>query len=143
MKTFYSAKSGGFYPEELLDAYVQNGVMPLDLVEIDGETYEHCMSAPGRGQYVAAGDDGRPLCVPLPGPSEGEIIQAARKERDERLSKAAQRIAPLQDAVDIGIATDSEEGQLLEWKRYRVALSRMDIDAGDVEWPDEPESVTA
>jgi len=48
-------------------------------------------------------------------------------------------IAPLQDAVDISIATDAEIARLAEWKRYRVALSRIDINkALDSEWPERP-----
>lgn len=49
-------------------------------------------------------------------------------------------IAPLQDAVDIGIATDAEIARLAEWKRYRVELSRIDTSkAPDIEWPVRPE----
>lgn len=143
MKTFYSAKSGGFYPEELLDAYAANGVLPLDLVEIDAETYQRCMNAPGGGQYVVAGDDGSPKCVPLPAPTADEIAKGNSNERDARLSKAALRIAPLQDAVDTDIATEDETSLLLQWKRYRVALNRLDVNASDFEWPEEPGLVEA
>lgn len=49
-------------------------------------------------------------------------------------------IAPLQDAVDISIATDAEIARLAEWKRYRVELSRIDTSkAPDIEWPVRPE----
>jgi len=53
---------------------------------------------------------------------------------------ANRTIAPLQDAVDISIATDEEIARLSEWKRYRVVLSRIDINkALDIEWPIRPE----
>lgn len=49
-------------------------------------------------------------------------------------------IAPLQDAVDISIATDEETIRLSGWKRYRVALSRIDTSkAPEIEWPIKPE----
>ncbi|WP_337029750.1 tail fiber assembly protein [Pantoea agglomerans] len=49
-------------------------------------------------------------------------------------------IAPLQDAVDISIATDEEITRLAEWKRYRVALSRLDpSNALGIEWPKKPQ----
>lgn len=52
---------------------------------------------------------------------------------------ANRTIAPLQDAVDISIATDEEITRLAEWKRYRVELSRIDINkALDSEWPERP-----
>lgn len=56
------------------------------------------------------------------------------------MDEANRIIAPLQDAVDISIATDEEIIRLSEWKRYRVALSRIDTSkAPDIEWPVRPE----
>lgn len=54
--------------------------------------------------------------------------------------EANRTIAPLQDAVDISIATDEEITRLAEWKRYRVELSRIDTSkAPDITWPVRPE----
>jgi len=56
------------------------------------------------------------------------------------MDEANRTIAPLQDAVDISIATDEEITRLAEWKRYRVALSRIDTStAPDIEWPAKPQ----
>jgi len=143
MKTFYSAKAGGFYQEGLLDAYASRDALPLDLVEIDAVTYQHCMAAPGRGQFVVAGMDGRPVCEFLPSPTSDEIARANSSERDVRLSKAALRIAPLQDAEDTGVATEAELDLLLQWKLYRVALNRLNVNASGLEWPREPGPITA
>lgn len=52
------------------------------------------------------------------------------------LQMASGKIAPLQDAVDLGIATDDEKAQLDEWKKYRVLVNRMDTSAPD--WPEVP-----
>jgi len=55
------------------------------------------------------------------------------------MDEANRTIAPLQDAVDISIATDAEITRLAEWKRYRVELSRIDIDkAMHTGWPEKP-----
>ncbi|WP_192072565.1 tail fiber assembly protein [Pantoea agglomerans] len=55
------------------------------------------------------------------------------------MDEANRTIAPLQDAVDISIATDTEIACLAEWKRYRVALSRIDTnEAPGIEWPVRP-----
>lgn len=55
------------------------------------------------------------------------------------MDEANRTIAPLQDAVDISIATDTEIARLAEWKRYRVALSRIDTnEATGIEWPVRP-----
>ncbi|WP_339521855.1 tail fiber assembly protein [Pseudomonas sp. EL_65y_Pfl2_R96] len=62
-------------------------------------------------------------------------------ERDIRLGDAATRIAPLQDAQDLGEATPVEEAALLAWKRHRVALNRIEQQAGfpaEITWPTSP-----
>ncbi|MEY5509334.1 tail fiber assembly protein, partial [Salmonella enterica subsp. enterica serovar Corvallis] len=47
-----------------------------------------------------------------------------------------EKIAPLQDAVDLGIATDDEKAQLGEWKKYRVLVNR--VDTSNPDWPEQP-----
>jgi hypothetical protein len=70
-----------------------------------------------------------------------ETVAGVLMERDSRLSIAALRIAPLQDAQDLGEATSAEEAALLSWKRYRVALNRVEQQGGYphvIEWPSPP-----
>lgn len=58
-------------------------------------------------------------------------------------SRCDAMILPLQDMLDIGEGTPQIEARLLAWKRYRVALSRVNEQAGypvDVDWPVVPES---
>ncbi|MGL4860049.1 MAG: tail fiber assembly protein [Enterobacteriaceae bacterium] len=65
---------------------------------------------------------------------------AAAQELANRRIIANHTIAPLQDAVDLGIATVAEAEQLQEWKTYRVLLSRIDPEqAADIEWPTRPQ----
>lgn len=55
------------------------------------------------------------------------------------MTAASGAIAPLQDAVDIGLATDEELNLLLELKKYRVLLNRIDPSkAPDIQWPSDP-----
>ncbi|HAX9712040.1 TPA: tail fiber assembly protein [Serratia marcescens] len=69
-------------------------------------------------------------------PSRDEVIAQAEKLKAKKLSDAAIAIAPLQDAVDLGIATEAEIALLKEWKTYRVALNRVALDDGTgIEWP--------
>ncbi len=121
-----------------------------------------------RGTYYST-EDGRAVRVeevgPLPGnvtptprPSEfhewagadwalNEAAQSAalaaqvKQQRDAALHEATTRIAPLQDAVDLGMATEAEAEQLRQWKVYRVQLSRIEQQAGfpaSVDWPAAP-----
>lgn len=64
----------------------------------------------------------------------------ALKEKQSSMKLASEAIAPLQDAIDLGIATDKELIQLNAWKQYRVDLNRVDTStAPDVDWPINPE----
>lgn len=66
-------------------------------------------------------------------------ITQATQQKESLLALAASKIAPLQDAVDIGIATEAETALLLAWKKYRVLLNRINPDdAPDISWPDMP-----
>lgn len=53
---------------------------------------------------------------------------------------ANQKITPLQDASDLGIATEDELERLKVWKTYRVLLNRVEIaNAPDIDWPQRPD----
>ncbi|TDB61665.1 tail fiber assembly protein [Photorhabdus khanii] len=67
-------------------------------------------------------------------------INEAKQQQAARLQQANETLSLLQDSVDLEVATDSEKAALLEWKKYRVLLSRVDTSqAPDVEWPEVPE----
>lgn len=59
-------------------------------------------------------------------PSKEELIAKAEYEKSRLMAIANEAVAPLQDAVDLGIATSDEEALLLVWKKYRVMLNRVD-----------------
>lgn len=60
----------------------------------------------------------------------------AEAKRAVLLAAAAKVIAPLLDAVELGMATESEIAELAEWKRYRVTLMRVDVN--NPVWPEAP-----
>lgn len=68
-------------------------------------------------------------------------IAAAEAQKQYLLSEATEAIAPLQDAVDLDMATPEEKALLKAWKKYRVLLSRVDTTlASDIDWPVKPQS---
>jgi hypothetical protein len=68
-----------------------------------------------------------------------ETQAQARTEKSFRLAAAAEAMAPLQDAVALGIANEAELEKLNAWQTYRVMLNRIDPSQGtDVTWPEEP-----
>lgn len=71
--------------------------------------------------------------------SKEQLIAEAEQQKQSLLAEANSAIAPLQDAVDLGIATDEENAKLTAWKTYRVYLNRVDTSTEpDIEWPVKP-----
>ncbi|MEY0338570.1 tail fiber assembly protein [Providencia stuartii] len=71
--------------------------------------------------------------------SKEQLIAEAEQQKQPLLAEANNAIAPLQDAVDLDMATDEEVAQLTAWKKYRVLLNRIDTSlAPDIEWPKKP-----
>ncbi|MEI7408507.1 tail fiber assembly protein [Pectobacterium aroidearum] len=72
---------------------------------------------------------------------EAQQLAAARNVQQElaaRRTTANTRITELSYAVDLTIATDEEQERLTQWKIYLVALSRIDLTATPVVWPEAP-----
>lgn len=64
-------------------------------------------------------------------------LRDAESTKNNLMQMANERIVPLQDAVDLDMATDDEKKQLIGWKKYRIQLSR--VDCSKPEWPEQPE----
>ena len=80
-------------------------------------------------------------------PDPAKVAAAAKVSADAAvaagLAEAARQIAVLQDAVDIGMATDAEAALYTDWRRYRVLLSRVQSDPAypNVVLPKQPAKV--
>nr|EIQ9988437.1 tail fiber assembly protein [Escherichia coli] len=117
--------------------YDAQGMFPenLSVTEINKEDVPDELPERLDGNWVFDGEKIAPRIIP-----ESELIAQAEETRAQLMSEANQRIIPLQDASDLGIATDEELSQLKAWKTYRVLLSRVDVSkAPDVDWPEKPE----
>ncbi|WP_283245270.1 tail fiber assembly protein [Pseudomonas sp. PCH44] len=69
------------------------------------------------------------------------LLATISAEVSQRRVSADAAIAPLQDAVDLDMATDQEVALLKDWKRYRVALNRLPEQEGypsAIDWPAPP-----
>lgn len=129
----YSATTGGFYPADDLEMYGDN--LPADLVDVGAEAYAALFVAQAAGRRIIADSRGNPVAADQSPPTVAQL----QITRDSLLADAALRLAPLQDAVDIGEATGDEKAQLLAWKKYRVSLNRLDLSTVPVTWPSVPD----
>ncbi|EFN8692594.1 tail fiber assembly protein, partial [Escherichia coli] len=66
-------------------------------------------------------------------------IREAEETKNSLMQVASEHIAPLQDAVELELATEEEVAKLAAWKKYRVLLNRIDTStAPDIVWPEIP-----
>ncbi|ENF1716081.1 tail fiber assembly protein [Salmonella enterica] len=63
-------------------------------------------------------------------------LREAEGTKNRLLQIASEKIAPLQDAVDLNEATDKEKASLLAWRKYRVLVNR--VDTSNPDWPEQP-----
>ncbi|EKT4495444.1 tail fiber assembly protein [Pseudomonas putida] len=142
---YFSPGTLGFIPDQWkTDGSYSDDTWPQDAILLtEEEAATYWKQSPPLGKILAA-VDGRPAWVDMPPPeplTDEELATAAAAKRDELLALAAIRIAPLQDAVDLGEATEAESTALTAWKRYRVALSRLPDQLGypnEIIWPAPP-----
>lgn len=138
----FSASDNAFYASGELHLYEAAGSLPDDLVPVADEVFmKFAVNAVPLGMVRGVSEAGLPVWVEAP-PLSDEVIGARNAAQREALMQlATERINPLQDAVDLDMATPAERTALTEWKTYRVALNRLSGAPGypvTVVWPDQP-----
>lgn len=66
-------------------------------------------------------------------------IEAATDKKSFLIQSAVETIGPLQDAIELGMATDEEKSRYDAWRKYRVLLTRVDVlQSLNIDWPEKP-----
>lgn len=139
MSYFYSPEQNVFLAAELEDDYRAAGTWPDDAIRVSDEIYDEMIQGQVDGKIITHDDNGQPTLIDPPPPSHDELVADAENKKERLLRWASEMIAPLQDAVDLGIATDAEAKALKASKKYRVLLNRVDTSkAPDIKWPEKP-----
>lgn len=136
MPKYYSAKNNGFYSTE-----VSGDNLPDDATEITQDEWLSLLQGQAEGQMITSDKKGNPVLKNYPNPTSEQYVEMASLEKSRLLAVASSSIDPLQDAVDLDIATSEEVAMLKAWKTYRVMVSRVDISkAPSIDWPKSPSS---
>ncbi|HBB8697940.1 TPA: tail fiber assembly protein [Escherichia coli] len=135
-KFFFSKSNASFYIGSTLKLYKDAGTLPVDLIEVTPETASEFMANPQPGKIIAADEQGLPVWDDAPQLTPDEIQVEATAKKAHLRTVADAEIAWRQDAVDAEIATEKESAALVDWKKYRVLLMRVDTAAP--EWPTPP-----
>lgn len=121
MNYHYSATTNAFYPEDMLDAYIQAGTLPDDLSLCSEEEFKTFTSAQAVPEGMCRGPSisGKPAWVPIPPQTTAEAASAERVWRNDELLAADIELNKVQDGVGVGTVA--------AWREYRCALR---------DWPD-------
>ncbi|EKN3530818.1 tail fiber assembly protein [Yersinia enterocolitica] len=139
MKLLWSAKNNAFIPAEMVDEYKVAGWAIDDLVEAREDILPFYGKAP-TGKIRGVRDNGMPAWVDLPPPTHEELIAKANAKKSQLKAIADSEIEWRQDAVDDRSASDKEITALASWRKYRIALMRVDVSNPlEIEWPVLPE----
>lgn len=131
-----------FMPDTLKVAYDEAGIIrciskdvssiyPRDFSVVEVEITPENQDVDIMGGWVFKGGKIQPREY-----SQEELIAQAEAKKAELLSVATAAITPLQDAVDLGEATEEETALLIAWKKYRVQVNR--VDTSEPVWPEAP-----
>ncbi|MDK1204208.1 tail fiber assembly protein [Cronobacter turicensis] len=141
MSYLYSPEQNAFFAAELEDDYRASGTWPEDAIPVSDEIYDALIQGQMDGKIITHDDNGQPVLIDPPPPSHDELVADAENNKYQLLLEATDAIAPLQDAVDLDIATDAEIETLKAWKKYRVLVNRVDTSkAPKIKWPEKPAS---
>lgn len=120
----------GSYPTEISDNLV---------VVTDEELALYWRQTPPVGKALGVAI-GRPAWIDLPPPTHEELVANANAKKSQLKAIADSEIEWRQDAVDDRSASDKEITSLASWRKYRVALMRVDTSNPlEIEWPVVPE----
>ncbi|WP_145499697.1 tail fiber assembly protein [Yersinia bercovieri] len=136
---YFSASTAGFYDGKLINDGSYDGSLPSDIIELtpaENEAYKGVN--PPDGKMLGA-IDGRPAWVDLPLPTHEELVARANAKKSQLKAIADSEIEWRQDAVDDGNTSDKEIAALAAWRKYRVALMRIDTsNPTNITWPPAP-----
>lgn len=130
MKIYCSQSMPGFYVEGISN-------LPDDANEISAERWQLLLEGQSAGKLIDFSSM-PPALIDYVRTAEDDIAEAEAKKAELRLM-AGSKIAPLHDAVSLGIATNEETTSYNNWRKFRVLLNRVDTAiAPDINWPAAP-----
>lgn len=117
MRVYFSPSLGGFFDEGL-----HGDQIPVDAVLVGEEQRQELLAAQAAGMGIVAGEDGQPVAVARPGPTQEQLIASARFWRDAQLSATDAMVLRHRDELDAGRPTTLTDEQYQQVQAYRLEL---------------------
>ncbi len=141
MTIHFSAETGAFY-----DTDIWPHDLPGDAVEVESERHVALMQDVTVGHVIAANDNGQPIAVEPPSPSEDAMAAFARRERDIRITSIRWLIDRHRDEVALDLTTTLTREDYLLVLAYVQTLRDLPEQEGfplQIEWPVLPAELLA
>jgi hypothetical protein len=133
-KLYFSAENVGFYVDGA-------SVVPSGAVEVSEEVYKAFIGVPWpEGKYLGADENGDPVWVNSPPPTQKELTAEAEQHKQRLLSVADDRTSDLKVELMLGTIGDADKATLTAWMIYKKSVKAVDTSNPDeIVWPQAPE----
>lgn len=114
-------------------------------VVIADDLHAALIAAQGEGQVIVPDAKGRPIAADPPPPSEAQLWERLRRERDARLAAALEILDRHRNQRDFGLPSTLTTEQATAWAVYAQALRDLPAsttDPASPEWPEAPTEET-
>lgn len=142
---YYSASTNSFYPIFLKSEYEKAGTLPTDLIEVNDDIFDE-FSQNKDGFYRSSDENGYPIWIEIPPPTQQELDQKKEAENTAFLAFESERT---EDEIKIyermrdRNRADADDLAMLELlEDYSIDLKKVTKQEGwplEVEWPIAPE----
>lgn len=130
MTIFFNSITNGFYDSNLSE-------IPENSIEITAEHHKNLLELQSAGYAIRTDEHGNPIAT-KPVLTPEEIIAKNKLEQQKLLETANNKIELLRDIIDLDMCEGGEADQLKSWKKYRILLTRIDVNSIDVDFPPPP-----
>lgn len=130
MTIFYDKNTRGFYDSNI-------NTIPDGAIEISSEYHNELLQKQTLGLEIQPDENGHPVAVERV-LTDKERIYMNESKKQYLINEATQKIALLQDIIDLDMQESNEEEHLKNWKKYRILLTRVDVNQLNVKFPAEP-----
>lgn len=128
---YYNSGNSGFYDPNI-------NSIPSDSVEISDEYHAELLEKQSKGFIIRSDANGYPVAIERVLTAD-EIILKNKLRKQQLISIASENISVIQDAIDLGMEEDGDDGKLKLWKKYRILLNRIEVEQDtDINWPPPP-----
>jgi len=136
MPSVYSPSENLIYQAALYPEYQAAGTWPEDGIAITEEEVQQFNGGNQPTGKMLSMKNGVLAWVDSPPLSENELVAAAVVRKAVSIAEASTVIAPLLDAKEGGYIDDADLPVLVEWQKYRYALTK--VDPSKPVWPAKP-----